>query len=94
MRLRCFFCGKSVSNEVPDDTIVRACLECPECIEAHGEIIKKLASPAKAMACQPDGGALETTNTVQSFAEQHNPADAVNVRLAPRTAKPSAKDAK
>jgi hypothetical protein len=57
MRLYCYFCGKSVSNEVPDDTIVRACLECPECIEAHGETIKKImemdAKPAKAMAYQP-----------------------------------------
>lgn len=34
MRLRCFFCWKSVSNEVSDDTIVRAVLVCPECIEA------------------------------------------------------------
>lgn len=33
MRLRCFYCGKSVSTEVPDGTIVRASLECPECIE-------------------------------------------------------------
>lgn len=33
MRLRCYYCGKSVSNEVPEDTIVRAILECPECIE-------------------------------------------------------------
>lgn len=37
MRLRCGKCGKSVSNEVPDDTIVRAWLECPECIEDEGE---------------------------------------------------------
>ena len=33
MRLRCYHCGESVSTEVPDDTIVRAILECPECIE-------------------------------------------------------------
>lgn len=32
MRLRCFRCGKSVSTEVDDETVVRACLVCPECI--------------------------------------------------------------
>lgn len=32
MRLFCFSCGKSVSNELPDDTVVRAALFCPECI--------------------------------------------------------------
>jgi len=35
MRLQCYFCGKSVSNEVPQDTVIRAVLVCPECIEAH-----------------------------------------------------------
>lgn len=33
MRLYCTFCGKSVSTEVPDQTIVRAVFACPECIE-------------------------------------------------------------
>ena len=33
MRLRCYFCGKSVSSEVPEETVVRAILVCPECIE-------------------------------------------------------------
>jgi hypothetical protein len=32
MRLFCFFCGKSVSTEVPDETILRAVCVCPECI--------------------------------------------------------------
>ena len=32
MRLICFGCGKSVSTEVPADTIVRAVLVCPECV--------------------------------------------------------------
>lgn len=32
MRLQCYFCGKSVSNEVPEETVVRAVLVCPECI--------------------------------------------------------------
>jgi hypothetical protein len=33
MRLCCYFCGKSVSSEVPDETVVRGVLVCPECIE-------------------------------------------------------------
>lgn len=37
MRLRCNSCGKSVSTEVPCDTVVRAWLECPECIEKRME---------------------------------------------------------
>jgi hypothetical protein len=32
MRLICFGCGKPVSSPVPDETIVRAVLYCPECI--------------------------------------------------------------
>ena len=32
MRLHCNQCGKSVSTEVPDDTLLRAWAECPECI--------------------------------------------------------------
>lgn len=32
MRIRCSWCGKPVSTEVPDGTIVRAFVECPECI--------------------------------------------------------------
>ena len=38
MRLYCATCQKSVSNELPDDTVVRALLVCPECIE-KGKII-------------------------------------------------------
>lgn len=33
MRIGCMNCGKSVSSEVPEGTIVRAWVECPECIE-------------------------------------------------------------
>lgn len=35
MRIHCFGCGKPVSSEVPDDTVLRATAECPECIEAN-----------------------------------------------------------
>jgi hypothetical protein len=35
MKLRCTYCSKIVSTEVPDDTVVRAVLECPECVEKN-----------------------------------------------------------
>jgi DNA-directed RNA polymerase subunit RPC12/RpoP len=37
MRIPCNRCGKSVSSEVPDETIIRAWVECPECIEKEQE---------------------------------------------------------
>ncbi len=33
MRIGCSTCGKVVSTEVPGRTIIRAYVECPECIE-------------------------------------------------------------
>jgi len=41
MRLRCFGCTKPISNEVPDETVVRAILHCPEC---YAEEMKRLRS--------------------------------------------------
>jgi len=35
MRLFCFECGKSVTNEIPDSVIFRAIAQCPECIDKH-----------------------------------------------------------
>jgi hypothetical protein len=32
MRLHCTECGKYVSTEVPEETVVRAILVCPKCI--------------------------------------------------------------
>jgi len=40
-RIHCMKCGKSVSTPVPKDTIVRAWVECPECIEKDGGVITK-----------------------------------------------------
>jgi hypothetical protein len=34
MRYYCYFCGKSVTSELLDDSVIRAVLICPECIEA------------------------------------------------------------
>jgi hypothetical protein len=36
-RIWCMQCGKSVSSPVPKDTIVRAWVECPECIEQRSK---------------------------------------------------------
>lgn len=33
MRLHCMNCGKSVSSEIPVDVVVRAWIQCPECID-------------------------------------------------------------
>ena len=35
MKLFCFECGKSVTNEIPDSVIFRAIAQCPECIDKH-----------------------------------------------------------
>ena len=37
MRLHCNKCGKTVSSEVPDNTVVRAWIECPECSEENSK---------------------------------------------------------
>jgi DNA-directed RNA polymerase subunit RPC12/RpoP len=39
MRYYCHFCGKSVTSELPDDSVIRAILACPECLEARRIII-------------------------------------------------------
>lgn len=36
-RIRCAKCGKSVSTLVPANTVIRACVQCPECIEKEAE---------------------------------------------------------
>jgi len=33
MYIKCIECGKIVSTEVPDNTVLRAVAICPECIE-------------------------------------------------------------
>lgn len=40
MRICCSSCGKTVSTEVPDGTIIRAYIECPECIEKPPKTFK------------------------------------------------------
>lgn len=71
MRYPCFLCGKSVTSELPDDSVIRACLVCPECIEArrvtfpdevaaayrtiYGRDIRKAGTPLE----PPNDGAAE-----------------------------------
>ncbi len=40
--IKCTRCGKGVSSEVPDNTIVKAFVECPECCEKQEEKEKKI----------------------------------------------------
>jgi len=35
MRLMCGVCGRVVSTEIPDNTVVMAFIQCPECIEVE-----------------------------------------------------------
>ena len=34
-KLKCVLCNKSVSSSVPDETVVRSFLTCPECESKH-----------------------------------------------------------
>lgn len=34
MRLCCFYCGKPVSTEIPNHTVLRGTCICPECADA------------------------------------------------------------
>ena len=45
MRIRCCRCGEPASSEVPDGTIVRAWVECPECVEKYDKEEKKMGKP-------------------------------------------------
>lgn len=50
MRLYCHGCFKSVSNVVPDNTVLRAVAFCPECIERVDEkvfsaVIEQMRNP-------------------------------------------------
>ena len=54
MRIFCWFCGKSVSNEVPDTTVLRAIAVCPECIEATQITLPSLPAPPAPAAPEPE----------------------------------------
>jgi hypothetical protein len=42
MRLHCATCGKAVSNELPENTVVLAWINCLECIEKLAASVKEL----------------------------------------------------
>jgi len=42
MRIKCSQCGKAVSTEVPEGTVVRAWVECPECMKPNEELYGKV----------------------------------------------------
>jgi DNA-directed RNA polymerase subunit RPC12/RpoP len=48
MRYHCYFCGKSVTTELPDDSVIRAVLVCPECIEAKRILLPEDAEERRA----------------------------------------------
>lgn len=49
MRYGCYHCGKSVTSELPDDSVIRAVLICPECIgRAEGDTPETVAEKAQA----------------------------------------------
>lgn len=51
MRIHCFCCGKSVSTEVPEETILRAVAYCPECLSgADPKMFEFLIQQMKAKA--------------------------------------------
>lgn len=50
-RIPCSKCGKSVSTEVPDETIVRAWVECPECTSETKDKTSILASSFHPLTC-------------------------------------------
>ena len=52
MRLFCWYCHRSVSSELPDDTLFRAIAVCPDCIADSPEAVNH---PLKAPP-QPSGG--------------------------------------
>ena len=42
--VKCSICGKPVSNEVSEELVVRAFVECPECVEKerYEEVLEEM----------------------------------------------------
>lgn len=62
MRIRCNECGKSISTEVPDETIIRAWIVCPECIEGK---VKEQTNDYKYCGCNSNWKAYYTLSEKQ-----------------------------
>ena len=39
MKIKCLNCGKTVSSPIPEETVVRASIICPECLEKEEQKI-------------------------------------------------------
>lgn len=59
MRLYCYNCGKCVSSEVPDGTVVRASLQCPECLVAASDDFDEWAKSQPFSSVSPEASAAE-----------------------------------
>ena len=62
MRYHCGCCGKSVSSELPNDSIIRAFLVCPECLSAERILFRELPPDIPTRAIGRPG---EITPTIQ-----------------------------
>jgi hypothetical protein len=72
IRYHCFFCAKTVSNEVPNDTVIRAALICPECIgmadhKKFDEVLKDIEARLK------DNAVESAWNKVKLAADDKDP---------------------
>ena len=74
MRLRCYGCGKSVSTEVPGDTLLRAVAWCPECIEAGKGIVTAEPAAVRAVAETP---VRQPADALEERIEEHKQFDIV-----------------
>lgn len=50
--IQCTKCGKRVSNFVETEIVVRAYVECPECVEKEKEPIEKLSGSSNTLYYQ------------------------------------------
>jgi DNA-directed RNA polymerase subunit RPC12/RpoP len=62
-RIWCMQCGKSVSTPVPKGTVVRAYVECPECIEKRTTAAQPPHRNPVCFTCEGESG-LPPTRTV------------------------------
>jgi DNA replication initiation complex subunit (GINS family) len=54
-QLKCYDCGKPVSTPVPKDTVVRAVVECPECIQKKPDSEAKLPKVSEVTEGKEEG---------------------------------------
>jgi len=71
MQLQCWYCGKTVSNHVPDSTVFRATATCPECEQ------KKAERPQQCAPNEP--GAFPVYRNPPSRAEREPRKDGLTV---------------